>query len=108
MCPWGTAKRTGKMRMMIRPIAAPLALMMMLAACTTTTSSQGGVAPTAELVPPDPIADWRNVISAADKMRLEGLEAAWTDALAEARRSEERRVRTECVSTCRSRGGPCN
>src|SRR3546814_3212901 len=77
MCPWGTAKRTGKMRMMIRPIAAPLALMMMLAACTTTTSSQGSVAPTAELVPPDPIADWRNVISAADKMRLEGLEAAW-------------------------------
>ncbi|HEY9581058.1 MAG TPA: DUF4893 domain-containing protein [Rhizorhapis sp.] len=73
--------------MMIRPIAAPLALMMMLAACTTTTSSQGSVAPTAELVPPDPIADWRNVISAADKMRLEGLEAAWTDALAEARKA---------------------
>src|SRR3546814_8002098 len=61
--------------------------MMMLAACTTTTSSQGSVAPTAELVPPDPIADWRNVISAADKMRLEGLEAAWTDALAEARKA---------------------
>src|SRR3546814_7582155 len=45
------------------------------------------VAPTAELVPPDPIADWRNVISAADKMRLEGLEAAWTDAPAEARKA---------------------
>src|SRR3546814_17893035 len=94
MVPWGTAERTGKMRMMIRPIAAPLALMMMLAACTTTTSSQGGVAPTAELVPPDPIADWRNVISAADKMRLEGLEDAW--------RWEERRVGKEGVRTCRA------
>src|SRR3546814_19825465 len=73
--------------MMSRPCACAIALMLMFYACPTTPSSQGSVAPTAELFPPGPNADWRNVISAADKMRLEGLEAAWTDALAEARKA---------------------
>ncbi len=56
-----------------------------LTACVTAPAEEGLVEATVDVERVDPIADWRGVISAADMARLERVDLAWREALAQAR-----------------------
>lgn len=75
-----------------RPRGVPLALMLSLAACVAgqphPKSAAGRPAPAraeVKVETADPIADWRSVILAEDKARLDAVDSDWTQALAEAK-----------------------
>ncbi|HKR15785.1 DUF4893 domain-containing protein [Rhizorhapis sp.] len=74
---------------MFRSVAASLTLAMVLSACTTGLHPKAveTASATVEVESADPIADWRGVISPNDKARLDGIDQAWTEALAQARRA---------------------
>lgn len=69
-------------------VAAPMVLAMALAACATSppTKDIAEAPATVEVEPADPIADWHSIISVADMARLNMVNRAWTQALAEARK----------------------
>lgn len=74
----------------IRFLAVLAALPVALAACAA--KQEDGPRPvtasaTVERPSKDPIADWQNVISSEDLERLQKVDQAWTEALAQARRA---------------------
>ena len=68
-----------------RTAAAPLVLAAALAACATAPVAKN--AATVNVERADPIANWRGVVSAADMARLDRVNQAWDDALAQARKA---------------------
>ena len=78
-------------------LAGALALLLALGACQTKPKLPPGVKPTV-LVDTAPKADaWKQVATDADEGRLARLPAAWSEALAEARRAAPADVRRESL-----------
>ena len=71
----------------LRTTLASLVLAALTACATVPAEETVAVATVADVEEVDPIADWRSVISAADKARLERVDLAWREALAQARKA---------------------
>lgn len=73
----------------LRSVAASLALATALAACTTAPPEKhlANVLATVEVERADPIADWHSVVSSTDMARLNTVDQAWAEALAQARKA---------------------
>ena len=84
--PRGAAKGPFEMQI-LRTAVASLVLAAGLAACATAPVEKTAAMATVEVERVDPVADWRGIISAADLARLERVDLAWREALAQARKA---------------------
>ena len=72
-----------------------LSLVLLAGACQTKPKLPPGVHPTVEVGPSLPSDAWKQVATAADQGRLSRLDVAWTEALADARKTNPADVRRE-------------
>lgn len=76
-------------------LAGSAVLMFLAAGCATKPRLPPGARPTVEVGPPPKADAWRAVATAADEDRLARLGLAWSEALADARKSNPADVRRE-------------